>query len=233
MSDLIAYIDLYCERTAQGVFNEPLNAVSNASFIVAAWWASRQFNEKQASPMFTALCVLAALIGVGSIAFHTLPSRLTQWLDVIPIWAFVVTYTLAVTHAAFGKRWQYTSGIFGLGIVSLVIVFVVTGDAISAAPSGANVHLFNGSLQYLPVVLVLLFFSVGASFMNHAIKHHLWWATGVFFVSLTCRTIDIAVCGAFPSGTHFLWHLLDGILIAILLHGLFSTWHGVNKEPMN
>ena len=32
-------------------------------------------------------------------------------------------------------------------------------------------------------------------------------------VSLFFRTIDAAVCGAFPTGTHFLWHLMNGAML--------------------
>ena len=222
MSELTAFIDLYCERTAHGFFNEPLNAVSNASFIAAAWWASRQNVMGTKTPrVFWVLCVLAALIGFGSIAFHTVPSRFTQWLDVIPIWAFVVTYAMAVTHSGTGNRWRYTLSICAFVIGLVFVLFFVTGDNLSASPPGAEVRPYNGSLQYLPVVLVLLLFSVCAGVVNHRIKYHLWLATGLFVAALTFRTIDINVCSAFPVGTHFVWHLLDGVLIAVLLHGLY------------
>jgi hypothetical protein len=31
-----AYLDAYCERTAPGLLAEPLNAITNASFLIAA-----------------------------------------------------------------------------------------------------------------------------------------------------------------------------------------------------
>ena len=31
------YIDLYCERLAPGLTGEPLNALSNVAFFIAAW----------------------------------------------------------------------------------------------------------------------------------------------------------------------------------------------------
>jgi hypothetical protein len=36
---------------------------------------------------------------------------------------------------------------------------------------------------------------------------------GMLVVSLFFRTIDAAVCGAFPTGTHFLWHLMNGAML--------------------
>lgn len=35
------FIDIYCERTAQGFWNEPLNALTNAAFLIAAYCAYR------------------------------------------------------------------------------------------------------------------------------------------------------------------------------------------------
>ena len=32
-------------------------------------------------------------------------------------------------------------------------------------------------------------------------------------VSLTLRTLDEPLCGAWPIGTHFLWHLLNAVTL--------------------
>ena len=39
----------------------------------------------------------------------------------------------------------------------------------------------------------------------------------MFVVSLAFRTMDQAVCPAFPLGTHFIWHLLNAGVLYILL----------------
>jgi hypothetical protein len=39
----------------------------------------------------------------------------------------------------------------------------------------------------------------------------------VFLLSFTARTLDAQVCTAFPVGTHFLWHLLNALLLYILV----------------
>lgn len=233
MSELFVFIDLYCERTAVGFLNEPLNAFSNASFILAGLWALFFFRREQVSLVFWLLCGLGAVIGVGSFAFHTVPSVFTQWLDVIPIWAFVFTYAMAITHSVVGKRWLYTLSVCAVVLISVIILFKVAGNSVSATPPGGEARPLNGSLQYLPVVLVLLSFSMIATLMNHGIKRHLWLATGLFAVALIFRTIDIAVCTTFPIGTHFIWHLLDGALIAVLLHGLIRGFQDSGLKSVN
>jgi len=42
-------------------------------------------------------------------------------------------------------------------------------------------------------------------------------AAALFATSLTLRSIDQAVCGAVPTGTHFLWHTINGILLFVLM----------------
>jgi hypothetical protein len=48
-------------------------------------------------------------------------------------------------------------------------------------------------------------------------------ATGVFCVSLIFRAIDPAVCPSFPIGTHFLWHVLNGLMVGLLLQLLLRA----------
>jgi hypothetical protein len=36
---------------------------------------------------------------------------------------------------------------------------------------------------------------------------------GIFSLSLVLRTVDAAICPAFPLGTHFIWHLLNGLVL--------------------
>ena len=47
-------IDLYCERTAVGIFNEPLGLISNVAFLIAAFYLSRQPRQSIASYLLIA-----------------------------------------------------------------------------------------------------------------------------------------------------------------------------------
>jgi hypothetical protein len=42
----------------------------------------------------------------------------------------------------------------------------------------------------------------------------------ILIVSLTFRTLDEPLCGAFPLGTHFLWHVLN----AVMLGWMIEVW---------
>ena len=37
-------------------------------------------------------------------------------------------------------------------------------------------------------------------------------------VSVVFRTIDLPLCGVWPTGTHYVWHTLNGCLLFWLLH---------------
>lgn len=45
-------------------------------------------------------------------------------------------------------------------------------------------------------------------------------AAGVFSLSLVFRTIDNGICPYFTPGTHFLWHLLNSVVLYFLLRGV-------------
>lgn len=45
-------------------------------------------------------------------------------------------------------------------------------------------------------------------------------AAGTFFVSLAFRTLDQWLCPCLPIGTHFLWHLLNGVLLYLTMKAL-------------
>ncbi|MEW6631393.1 MAG: hypothetical protein AB1440_11025, partial [Pseudomonadota bacterium] len=41
--------------------------------------------------------------------------------------------------------------------------------------------------------------------------------SAIFVVSVICRMLDPIVCASFPLGTHFLWHIFNGLMLAVLL----------------
>ena len=72
--DWLAAVDGYCERLGPGLWAEPVNAVTNAAFLVAAavmWWRCAGLWWSRA------LCAVLAAIGVGSGLFHTFANPLT------------------------------------------------------------------------------------------------------------------------------------------------------------
>jgi len=48
-------------------------------------------------------------------------------------------------------------------------------------------------------------------------RHWVLAATLAFTISLVFRSLDLALCDLFPAGTHFVWHMMNGAMIGLLL----------------
>jgi len=215
-------IDIYCERTAVGLWNEPFNALSNGAFLLAAWWGyatARRLN-RLTPPNWVAI-LLAGSIGIGSFLFHTLANHWSELADVIPIWSFVVWMILVIIWAMSGG--SLARAAFGavkvFAIVGLVFWFVSGALMSDGAGAGITSNL-NGSEQYAPALLALYIFAAITLVQRHAAAKWLLGAAVTFTVALVFRTVDIAVCDTLPIGTHFIWHSLNGLMIGLLLQAL-------------
>jgi hypothetical protein len=86
----------YCERGFDAAFwAEPVNALTNIGFIIAAIWAFRELAARPAGEGKAFRYFLVAnvfVIGVGSFLFHTFATVLTAKADVAPIGVFMLAY---------------------------------------------------------------------------------------------------------------------------------------------
>jgi hypothetical protein len=201
-------MDVYCERVGLGLLAEPLNATSNASFLLAAWaaWILAQ-RTGTLSKGIKGQIALGASVGIGSILWHTVPNSWTFIVDVVPILIFIVSYVWLYTRAVMGR---------GAGLAALSIAAFLLGTYVAVSYA----HVLHGALVYTPglvVVLVLGFFHAGE---RAVARFTLLVAAGVYVGALFFRTIDNEVCGALPIGTHFLWHLLIGLVTYLAMRAL-------------
>lgn len=217
--DWFQAVDIYCERTGPAFWAEPVNALSNLSFPAAALWAAIEARRRRiTAPILWILIAMAALIGLGSFLFHSFAQVWSSYADTVPIWAFVAVLTGTAMHVIGGAR-PGPLAIVGLGLAAAIVVLTLAADDGSGGTT-AKPDRFNGSLQYAPAVAALLVFAVLTRLRRHPAHGWIAAATVVFLISLGFRTIDLAVCQRFPTGTHFLWHLLNGLMIGLLLQML-------------
>lgn len=222
--DWFAAVDIYCERTTPAFWAEPLNALTNIAFVLAALWGAVEARKRGiTSPMVWLLIALAALIGIGSFLFHTFANRWSELADTIPIWSFVALFVLAAMHFIGGMPVVRVLRVAGLVVIAaaLVIWLLAFGEGQDQAAQAADP--LNGSGQYAPAVLALLVFTLISWRRRHPGAPWIAASLGVFLLSLTARTVDRDLCGAVPLGTHFLWHSLNGLMIALLLQMLVRT----------
>jgi hypothetical protein len=215
-------IDIYCERLDASFWSEPLNALSNLAFILAALWGAYEARRRGIRRFeLWLLIVLAFCIGIGSFLFHTFATGWAAAADVIPIVAFVLSYICVASLLLAGPSRVRVATIAGSVIALIILLGFGANWLASSSPGAIRVfERFNGSDQYLPALAAMIIFSVGALALRHPVR---WWFTGatvVFIVSLTFRTVDAGLCEAWPHGTHIFWHLLNGATIALLLQAL-------------
>lgn len=216
--DWFAAVDIYCERVGTAFWAEPWNAWSNLSFIAAALWAAVEARKRGADGVIWLLTAMAALVGVGSFLFHTFANTWSEYADTIPIWSFVAAFVFVAMQRIGGMK-PGKVGAIALAVAAVMVVVMLASGEGESGPPG----VLNGSEQYAPALIALLVFSVLSWRRGHPMWPWIWAATGLFCLSLVFRTIDLAICSSFPIGSHFMWHLLNGLMVAVLLQMLLRA----------
>lgn len=201
-------LDLYCERTAPGLLAEPLNAVSNLAFFLAALWLWRRHAASRAR---WALVLTLLAIGTGSGLFHTFATRWALWADVLPI----LVFQLLVLGLYLRRVLTLGAGAVAAGYAAFLLLSLAFG----VLPR----DWLNGSLGYAAAGLTL--FALGlVHWRRHApARGALLTAAALLALSLAARSTDLSLCAHWPAGTHFLWHLLNAAVLALTGHGLLSA----------
>lgn len=179
-------VDLYCERTSPAFWAEPVNALTNALFLVSAWFVWRNAKKRGADSMgVRLLLVLMCAIGIGSFLFHTFATTWARWVDVLPILLFQLFFA-----------WIYFRDVANVRFPNALAIVLAYG--VAAVICRRFSHLLNGSLIYAPALVFLLALGIYHATTNRMERYIVLAATGVFVVALTCRTVDNAVCPCFP-----------------------------------
>lgn len=228
----------YCERGLDPSFwAEPLNAVTNGGFILAAiagavMIAKLPARERSAWHIFFVLNFTA--IGIGSFLFHTMPNIETVKADTGPIGIFMLTYLIFAVRRFAGASWMGTLAAIAAFIGAMIIAFKVRcwdgqiGFSLDVPP-GARAQCINGGLGYGPALGAMLVIGGWLAWKRHPAARLVLAAGAVFFLSLTFRSLDRALCGEWivlghRMGTHFIWHLLNSLTLFLLLAA--SIRHG-------
>ena len=165
---------------------------------------------KEAGVVFRArlLVVLLGLIGVGSFLFHTHARVWAMLADVLPIQAFIFVYIhLATVRFLAAPPWA------GLAAaVAFVPLSALVADGIRTVFGP-----LNGSVGYMPVLLLILAYALALARRAPETARGMAAGAAILALSLFFRTIDAGVCPRFPPGTHFLWHLLNAVLLGWMI----------------
>jgi hypothetical protein len=200
-------VDIYCERLDASFWAEPINAISNLSFIAAGFFLWRLRN-----PRSTLMAILVILIGLGSFSFHTFANQLTGVLDVLAIALYLVIFAFLIP-----KQWLRNSLLIQLGSVLMLIVSIILAQLLMSYLKPDLPWLPSGI--YLGAWLALIIFALVTHYSNLSAARFLWLAIIVFPFSLLSRQIDMPLCDSI-GGSHWLWHLLNGFTLYLSSYGL-------------
>ncbi|WP_279480703.1 ceramidase domain-containing protein [Aureimonas sp. SK2] len=204
--DWFAPIDAYCERLGPGLWAEPVNALTNAAFIAGAAYAFAEWRRHPKRDGITlAFILLVAVIGTGSLLFHTFANGWSLLADVLPIAVFIYGFFALALFRFLGLR-------PALAIVG-TIGFAVLAQGVErlAGP------WLGSSASYLPALLALGGIGTMLAMRCHGAGRWLLAAAAVFTLSLTLRTLDGPLCPRLGLGTHFLWHMLNAATLTLCL----------------
>ena len=224
------HVFLYCERgTSEALLAEPVNAASNGAFLLAALAGLtllllRPRAERSADHYL--LIGLVFLIGLGSLAFHLYATSVTELADVLPIGIFMLVYLGFAVNRFLGVPVGW-SVLLVIGFTALMAVNMQVrcwdGGIGVPGPEVQGVKpCLNGSLFYLPALGVLIVVGLLLEEKRHRAAPYLLWAAAILAVSVTLRTLDMALCDRIviegrKIGTHFVWHVLNGLALFLLL----------------
>lgn len=226
----------YCERGQDPSFwAEPLNAVSNAAFLLAAAFTARALLAKNDGGRHLAewaLTIIVFIIGIGSFLFHTFATRWASIADVAPIGLFMLAYFAYALRKFLRLNWIVVAA----GLAAFIWALRVAGDiecrpGLLSVTDAARGPCLNGTVGYAPALAAML----GIGLILAGPKHPAWRAVFtagcVFLVSMLFRTLDLEICAATrffgeARGVHFLWHILNATTLYLLLHA--AIHYGTN-----
>ena len=202
--DLSKPIDIYCERLDIGIWAEPINAVTNIAFILAAiimWLRCKNLVEGRI------LSFLLFSIGCGSFLFHTYAQTWAALLDVTAILIFILTYIFVAN-----RRFLVWSK-----LVSLIGVILFFPYQLLLVSILSNIQFFGSSVQYIPVAILIFIYSGLLRKSEPNLSRGLFIGAAILCLSIISRTVDEPLCSILSVGTHFVWHILNAIMLSWMI----------------
>lgn len=204
---------LYCENLSDSFFiSQPFNTLTNLAFFIAGLFLIKLYRKYDLRSPGIVVCIgLVFLIGMGSTIWHSSETLLGELLDIIPISLLILTsLALFLTKVIKMPIWGIALTLIGfLGINFL------------------SLHLFDkeplrSSSGYFPAILMLGLMGIYTYWKKIPIYKELILALITFLLSITFRSLDHLLCEPMIIGTHFMWHILNGLLVYLVVRALIE-----------
>jgi hypothetical protein len=205
--DWWAPLDHYCERVGTAFWAGPFNALTNGAFLIAAGIIlERQRRAGWTDRPLAMLALLTASVGIGSFSFHTVPNGLTLLADIGPIAIVIFSFLFVALRRFLGLG----ASVATLATAALFLLTPQIGELIKP--------ILGASSTYSPGLFATFGVALAVPLLGRGPVPRLLFAAGVAFsIALAFRMLDAPLCGVWPTGTHFLWHSLNGLALALAL----------------
>ena len=197
-------IDGYCERIDASFWSEPLNAVTNVIFLMTAIWVLRRdgLNNKA-----RALAFILGMIGIASFLFHSVATAWAGAIDVLSIVLFTLLYIFVATEDFLGlSRRSALSVTLGFFPFSVVVGWLTLPLS------------FLGSTRiYIPMLVLISLYSLILYKKLPDVSRGLAIGALLLTISMFARSLDLPLCEIIPKGTHYLWHVINAIMLGWMI----------------
>ena len=208
---------VYCEQPYFSGFFEPLNTITNLLFVLAGILLiiqQKKINKLDFKAIY--LSVLLMIIGIGSFLWHFYRTDFTLLIDSIPIGIFILSYLYFYLTKIISN--------ISLNII-LYIFFYLYIIILSYILKNLNNTLIfgNGGLGYIVAISYFLLLQIYNYFNYRKIIKNSAFISFIFLISIFFRQIDLIVCNKIGIGTHFIWHILNSIVLYLFVRLLYSN----------
>ncbi len=215
------HMDTYCERRGPGLWDEPVNALTNLCIIASGFFILHLYLRDIVAkyhrhyPMFLGLIGLVIALGTGSLIWHTYANAWALWADLVPIVALIFAYQWAILRLVF--RWSRRE------VWAYLVIFTLVNVGLTSA---FGEEALNGSIIYLPAVSALVWFGWRMKHERKRGARYMSYGVAIFVLAILLRTLDMKICPYFPIGTHFFWHVGNSFLVYLLAKALIHGYAG-------
>jgi hypothetical protein len=189
----------YCERVDNSIFGEPINLLTNLTFIISACFVFRLLKEKKVQDnTYKFLIGIILMIGVGSASWHSFRTSLAHALDFVPIFIFFLSFLFLMLEKLLKSKSQ-------------AILLTSTYFVLQLSVSFLFPQILNGSIRHIVNIGIFILLILWIKKKYRRLNSSVYLAFGTYSVGVLFRSMDSLVCSNFHLGTHFLWHIFTAM----------------------